>query len=250
LLGGISVMKLSATKFLAIFVIGIGFAPLLRAQQAVTVASASTAQTEARPVSTAVDEGRPVPGVRYPRYRICLGDVMDLSFPLSPELNQKLTVQPDGYVTLTGAGSIHVVGLTVPEVTESVKKAYAKMLHDPIVDVDLATFQKPSFVVLGQVGKPGQYELRSDLTLTEAVAVAGGFAPTAKTEVMFFRQVSSNWAEVKKIKINDLLNGKNLEEVHIQPGDMIFVPEKSITKFRKYVPYSFGMSFNPAAVAY
>ncbi len=243
-------MKLSAAKAVAILIIGMGFTSMLRAQQGVTVASATTPQVGEKTAPAATDESRPVPGVRYPRYRVCLGDVLDLSFPLSPELNQKPTVQPDGYVTLAGAGSIHVVGLTVPEVTESVKKAYAKILHDPIVNVDLATFQKPSFVVLGQVGKPGQYELRSDLTLTEAVAVAGGFAPTAKTEVMFFRPVSSNWAEVKKIKVNDLLSGKNLEEVHIQPGDMIFVPEKAITKFRKYVPYSFGMSFNPAAVGY
>jgi hypothetical protein len=48
--------------------------------------------------------------------------------------------------------------------------------------------------------------------------------------------------EAKELKLKDLLHGKNVEEdVSMRPGDMIFVPEKTITKIRKYVPYSFGV---------
>jgi hypothetical protein len=51
--------------------------------------------------------------------------------------------------------------------------------------------------------------------------------------------------EVKRLNIKDILNGKNVnEEAHLSPGDMIFVPEKAITKFRKYVPYSFGAGYS------
>jgi polysaccharide export outer membrane protein len=185
---------------------------------------------------------------RNPRYRICRGDVLVLSFPLSPELNQKVTVQPDGFISLQSTGYVHIEGLTVADVVESVKKAYAGTLHDPIVDVDLADFQKPFFTVLGQVGKPGQYDLRYDITVTQAVAVAGGFAPTAKTQVFLYRAVSSNWAEVRELKIKDILNGRNIsEDVHLRPGDMIFVPEKAITKFQRYVPYGIGINpYNPS----
>src|SRR5262249_49745647 len=151
------------------------------------------------------------------------------------ELNQKVTVQPDGYISLQGAGSLYVAGLTLPGVIEAVKKAYAKTLHDPIVDVDLVDFQKPFFSVLGQVGKPGQYDLRYDITVTQAIAMAGGFAPTAKTQVFLYRAVSSNWAEVRELKIKDVLKGKNIhEDVHLRPGDMIFVQEKTITKIQRY----------------
>ena len=55
--------------------------------------------------------------------------------------------------------------------------------------------------------------------------------------------------EVKRFNLKDILNGKNVnEDAVIQPGDMIFVPEKFITNFRKYVPYSLGLytSVNPA----
>lgn len=212
------------------------------AQHAVTV------PTDASTSSTQGGAPRPTALERNPRYKICRDDVLVISFPLSPELNQKVIVQPDGYISLQNAGELHIEGLTVPGVVEAIKKAYAGTLHDPIVDVDLADFQKPIFTVLGQVGKPGQYNLRNDITVTQAIAVAGGFESTAKTQVFLYRSVSANWAEVRELKIKDLLNGKHIEEdVHLRPGDMIFVPEKAITKFRKYVPYSISL---PPPIAY
>jgi polysaccharide export outer membrane protein len=186
------------------------------------------------------------PGQRYPRYKISADDVMELHFPLSPEYDQSVTVQPDGYISLIGANSIHVQGLSVPELVDAVKTAYAKILHDPIISVDLTDFQKPFFVVSGQVNKPGQYDLRSDITVSEAIAIAGGFAPTAKTQVFLYHRVSSGWMEVKQLKLKDILHGKNVDEdAMMHPGDMIFVPEKFITNFRKYVPYSFGIYATP-----
>jgi polysaccharide export outer membrane protein len=186
------------------------------------------------------------PAERNPRYQIGRDDILSLSFPLSPELNQKVMVQPDGFIGLQNVGSIYVEGLTVPEVIEAVKKAYSKVLHDPIVDADLVDFQKPCFTVLGQVGKPGQYDLRRDITVTQAIAVAGGFAPTAKTQVFLYRSVSANWAEVRELKIKDILHGKNIaEDAHLRPSDMIFVPEKAITKFQRYVPYTISSGVYP-----
>ena len=54
--------------------------------------------------------------------------------------------------------------------------------------------------------------------------------------------------EVKHYNLKDFLNGKNVnEDAEVKPGDMIFIPEKAITNFRKYVPYSFGVYANPTA---
>jgi polysaccharide export outer membrane protein len=175
---------------------------------------------------------------RYPRYRIQREDVLLLSFPLSPELNQTVTVQPDGYINLQNAGSVQVQGLTVPELVEELKKAYTGVLHNPVINVDLKDFQKPFFTVSGQVGKPGKYDLRSDITIAEAIAVAGGLAPTAKTQIFLFHRTSNDWFEVKKVNLKGILNGKDVnEDALLKPGDMIYVPEKFITNFRKYVPY-------------
>jgi polysaccharide export outer membrane protein len=176
---------------------------------------------------------------RYPRYVIQREDVLLISFPLSPELNQTVTVQPDGFINLQTAGSLHVQGMTVPGIMEALKEAYAGILHDPSINVDLEDFQKPFFTVTGQVGKPGQYELRSDITVAEAIAVAGGLQSTAKTQVFLFHRTSNDWFQVEKLNLKTIFNGKNVnEDATIRPGDMIFVPENYITKFRRYVPYS------------
>ena len=201
----------------------------------------------------ASDDGveHPVPGERNPRYRLNRSDVLALTFALSPEFNQNVTVQPDGYITLQGVGSINVLGLTLPETVEAIKKAYSKTLNDPIIDVDLTDFQKAYFIVTGQVNKPGQYDLRYDLTVSEAIAVAGGFLPTAKTQVFLYRRSQTGWVEAKELKLKDFLHGKNVtEDAEMRPGDMIFVPEKTITKIRKYIPYSVGIPLSPTPAVY
>jgi protein involved in polysaccharide export with SLBB domain len=236
-------MKKQWSRILSLFVV----APLLSCPAATQApqerALPAGGNANALPESVNGSADHVAPAERNPRYKICRDDILVLSFPLTPELNQKVIVQPDGFISLQSAGNIRVEGLTVPGVVEAVKKAYASRLHDPIVDVDLADFQKPFFTVLGQVGKPGQYDLRYDTTVTQAIAVAGGFAATAKTQIFLYRAVSSNWAEVRELKIKDILNGKNIsEDVHLRPGDMIFVPEKAIAKFRKYVPYNIDIS--------
>ena len=176
---------------------------------------------------------------RYPRYIIQRQDVLKLSFPISPEMNQTVTVQPDGYINLQDAGGLHVQGLTVPELVDALKKAYAGVLHDPIINVDLEDFQKAFFTVSGQVGKPGKYDLRSNITIAEALAIAGGMTPEAKTQIFLFHKTSSGWVETRKVNMKDILKGKNVnEDASIKPGDMIYVPEKFIANFKKYVPYS------------
>src|SRR5437899_8999148 len=77
---------------------------------------------------------------RYPRYKIRAGDQFDVTFDLSPEFNQTLTVQPDGFVALRGVGDLHVADETVPELTATLRKAYAKILNDPIISVVLKDF--------------------------------------------------------------------------------------------------------------
>jgi polysaccharide biosynthesis/export protein len=221
----------------------------LCAQETSPADSSAAPLTTASPVQNPSDVDRPALEHRNPLYRIHRDDVLSLSFPLSPEFNQIVTVQPDGYVNLQGVGILYIQNMTVPEVVEAVKQAYAKMLHDPIIDLNLTDFQKPFFVVFGQVTKPGQYDLRYDTTVSEAIAIAGGFTPEAKTQILLYHRVSDGWVEVRKLNLKDILHGKNVnEDAEMQPGDMIFVPEKFITNFRKYIPYSIGMYTNPQAL--
>jgi polysaccharide export outer membrane protein len=210
------------------------------------------------PVPTATDQGSVAPATnphgtpslqdRHPRYRVNPSDVLSISFALSPEINETVTVQPDGFITLANVGSVYVQGQTAPEIVETLNTAYAKTLHEPIITVDLKNFQAPQFTIFGQVKRPGQYPLRHDTTVSEAIAVGGGFESSAKTQVFLLHRVSSDWLEVKKFNIKDIVHGKkSSEDVRLQADDMIFVPETFFSKFRQYIPY--GVGVNPLAVA-
>jgi polysaccharide export outer membrane protein len=176
---------------------------------------------------------------RAPEYRIGRDDVLTITFPLTTEFNQTVTVQPDGFISLMDGVSLRVQGLTIPEFTEQLRTAYHSVLHDPVIGIDVKDFQKPIFTIFGQVNKPGEYELRRDTTLPEAMALGGGLAPTSRTQVFLMRRMpGTSQFEVKKINLRLTLQGKVVEEqVYLQPGDVVFVPEKFITKFKKYVTY-------------
>ena len=242
-------IRIHIYRTVAIAILLWGGAAILQAQvaQAVPAFNLEAANT-ATPAPNTTTSSEPQLEQRYPRYIIQRQDVLKLSFPLSPEMNQTVTVQPDGYINLENAGGLHAQGLTVPELVDALKKAYAGVLHDPIVNVDLDNFQKPFFTASGQVGKPGKYLLRSDITIAEALAIAGGMTPEAKTQIFLFHKTSNGWVETRKVNMKDILKGKNVnEDASIKPGDMIYVPEKFIANFKKYVPYSFngGTYFTP-----
>lgn len=187
---------------------------------------------------------------RNPRYQLRKSDSFDVDFAFSPELNQTLAVQPDGYVTLKEVGSVYVEGQTVPELTQTLKTAYASILHDPVIAISLRDFEKPYFIASGQVTKPGKYDLRGPLTVTEAVAIAGGFNDNAKhSQVVLFHPTPDGVFETKLLNVKQLLASRNLsEDIYVQPGDMLYVPQSMISKIRKFIPNSsMGAFYNPAA---
>jgi polysaccharide export outer membrane protein len=176
---------------------------------------------------------------RYPRYRISPSDQFDVNFELSPEFNQlAVEVQPDGFVNLRSVGDIYVAGQTVPELTETLRVAYGKMLHDPLISIVLKDFQKPFFIADGQVGRPGKYDLRGDTTLTEAIAIAGGFTDNSRhSQVLLFRRISDQWTEARIINVKKMEKAGNLKEDPVlHPGDMLFVPKSTYSKIEKYIP--------------
>jgi polysaccharide export outer membrane protein len=177
-------------------------------------------------------------GERHPLYRLSKSDTVDVNFTFSPDFNQSLTVQPDGFVELKGAGTLLVEGLTIPQMQQAVAYAYRTSLHEPEITVTLKDFDKPYFLASGEVARPGKYELRGDLTVAEAVAIAGGLTQQARhSQVVVFRRISAYVAESHVIDLKKMLDSHNLrEDVHLQPGDFIFVPQSRISKIRKYVP--------------
>src|SRR6201987_4459409 len=193
--------------------------------------------TAAKPVR-ADGLGNPLLGGECrPLYRLRPSDVVEVTFMVAPEFNQTLTVQPDGYITLRDAGAVLAQGLTIPQLGEAVRKAYTGYLHDPEAAVALKDFERPYFVVGGEVGKPGKYELRSDTTVAEAVQIAGGFTSQSKhSQVVLFRRINDDLVEARLLNLKKMLKQNGLkEDAHLRPGDLVYVPQNVISKISRFL---------------
>ncbi len=185
------------------------------------------------------------------RYRLHLSDVLGLSFPLTPEFDQTVTVEPDGYIALRGIGSISVLGRTLSETSAMIKNAYAKILHDPVITVELKEFEKPYFIVGGEVGHSGKFDLRGDTNVVEALEIAGGFKDSAKhSKVMLFHRTEGGWALAQSVNVKKMLQKGDLEEAaYLQPGDFLYVPKNTLSKMSRFNPTtSMGAYLNPMSV--
>jgi polysaccharide biosynthesis/export protein len=202
-----------------------------------TGANRQISETAAAKSGQADGTGNPQLGGRRPLYRLIRSDVIAMSFTLSPEFDQILTIQPDGYVVLKDAGPVLAQGLTLEEFRQAVIRAYTGYLHDPQITVVLKDFERPYFVAGGEVGKPGKYELRSPINIVEAVEIAGGFTHSAKhSQVLLFRHVNDDLIEAHAYDIKKMLKQRMLTEAaQLQPGDLVFVPRNAVSKMEPFL---------------
>jgi protein involved in polysaccharide export with SLBB domain len=233
---------------LAICLTALGTVAAQSQQAESMVPSSPPANSDRVSGSGAEREHSPMLRHRDRRYQLHSADVLELNFHFTPEFNQTVTVQPDGYITLRGVEGIRVEGQTIPEVTKSLQTAYTNILHDPVINVELKDFEKPYFIVGGEVGHPGKFDLRGETTATEAVAIAGGLRDSAKhSQVLLFRRVPGGWAQSTKINMKKMLHEANVDEdAQVQAGDFLYVPKNTLSKIERFIPTSsIGMYASP-----
>ncbi len=201
-------------------------------QQILEIAGSSTTAgtSPSSTATTGFDE-------RQPRYAITAGDIFDVNFEFSPELNQTIAVQPDGFVTLREVGEVYVEGKTIGEVTEAIRAKYSTILQDPSISIVLRDFDKPYFVVGGEVKSPGKFELRGTITVAQAIALAGGFTDAAKhSHVLVFHRQTDAGLGVKTLNVKRMINDADLaEDIDLHPGDMVYVPQNFLSKVKGFV---------------
>jgi len=172
-----------------------------------------------------------------PQYQIQPGDVMEVHYRYTPEYDQTVTVQPDGYITLNLVGNVKVSQATVEEARTAIIKQASERLNQPEVSITLKDFQKPYFVVAGQVASPGKFDMRENTTALQAVMMAGGFKDTAKSsKIVLFRKINSDTAEVKVLDLKKIDKTSSLErDIALQNGDMLLVPQNAAAKFERFM---------------
>jgi polysaccharide biosynthesis/export protein len=171
------------------------------------------------------------------RYLLQPGDVLDIQYRYTPEFNQTVTVQPDGYVSLQIGGDLKIAGRDLDQVRAAILSKASARLESPELIVILKEFQRPYVVVAGEVVQPGKFEMREKLTAIQAVLLAGGFKDSAKSsQVLVFRKLNADTAEVRNLDFRTLKQTSDLEnDLTLQAGDMILVPRNRISKIERYV---------------
>src|SRR6185503_12481840 len=115
-------------------------------------------------------------------YRLCPNDLVRVKVFQEDDLTTEMRLGRDGSSTFPLLGVVNLAGKTVEEAAASLRDALGKdYLVNPQITLTVVEYAKRRFTVLGQVQKPGSYELPSEesVTLLQAIAMAGGFTRLA-----------------------------------------------------------------------
>ena len=145
------------------------------------------------------------------------------------DLRSSGRLNPEGNMSVPLLGSVHLAGLTLTQAASRLTELYGRdYLVNPKVNVMLLGYAKRRFSILGQVGRPGSYEMPesspSGIDLLEAIALAGGYTRIAAPERITVRRQGANGDQVFKVnakKFNKSGSGGFL----VEPGDTITVGE-------------------------
>lgn len=148
-------------------------------------------------------------------YRLDAGDKLRVTVYREPELSGEFTVNSAGAVALPLMGEVPVKGLTSSEVEAELTRRFASggLLRDPRISVDIYDYR--TFAILGEVQRPGVFPAKDGVTLTDAVAMAGGYTYRANERSLLIRR--GNQGPYYSVDVN--------ADVRVEPGDAIKVEE-------------------------
>lgn len=145
-----------------------------------------------------------------------------------------ITIPPSGRISLALIpGGLFVNGKTVDEVSELIKKRYDEYIIDPEVTVSLDKAASYRYSIVGDVGQPGIRLMNRRMTVTEAIAEAGGVLSTGnKSGVVLLRRQQDNTMAQIRIDVAAIYKGKAPDSTFLIPGDQIFVPGNRMKKLQ------------------
>lgn len=156
-------------------------------------------------------------------YVISANDIVEVTVYGELDLSVTARVATDGTMSYPLLGNISAAGFTVRELEKNITDLLASdYLVSPQISVFVKEYAKIS--ILGQVRNPGSYQMKESLTLTQAVALAGGFDDTADTSMVKIIRGKDEKKETLKIDVDQVLT-KESPDVEIRPNDTIIVEE-------------------------
>jgi polysaccharide biosynthesis/export protein len=226
---------LSSAVVLALVYPSISWAEgLLPAEQPASYSAVSTLQKPLNPVL----KGRVQ--TLDSKYTLAPGDTISMSVYGVPEYEQKdLTIRPDGYVTVNPVGEIDAAGKDVQALSQAISEKLSRYVKNPDVAVSVTKFHPAIVYILGAVQKPGAYEIHGDidrpdssstllargrLSVSNLIANAGGI--TQDADVQHVAVKHNNTQGEQSVDLAKMLrDGDTSQDVMVQSGDTIYVPE-------------------------
>lgn len=187
-------------------------------------------------------------------YRIVAGDQLALKFFYAPELNESVTVRPDGKINLLLVGDVQAAGLAPAQLAQQLRAAYTQTLRYPEVAVEIEKgFGMQQIFVGGEVTHPGVQPLTPSLTLMRALIAAQGLKDSAApSRVLILRRDANGASQVTKIDVATQMRGGHASDPVLQPYDVVLVPPSRVARLNKWIdlyirrnlPVSVGFSYD------
>ena len=164
-------------------------------------------------------------------------DAVRFRFLYWPELDDEQVIRPDGKISLLMVGEVQAQGKTPAELQQELTYLYEPMLRDPEINVVVSNLASNRAYVFGSVMAPGVILLEGKQTLLGAIAEAGGFLePNAnKSMVVVVRDIEGH-QYARSVNIKETINNPGaVATFYIEPYDIVYVPETTITKMNQFV---------------
>ena len=169
-------------------------------------------------------------------YIVGPGDVLAVHVFYEPQLSGSFRVDNDGYFGYPFLGRVNAGGRTVSAIGALLKEKLSEgYLRNPQVTVDVEQFRSQSVFVMGEVRTPGKYILSGSITLLDALAQAGSPTPAAGAEILILHPTAGTAegptlpnqrdAEVMRVNLREIEDGRLSRNMTIRDGDTIFVPK-------------------------
>jgi polysaccharide export outer membrane protein len=184
-------------------------------------------------------EPRLAPGAAL---RVGPGDLLRVEIWGDGEVTRRVTIGPDGRATVPLLGPVPLAGRTVTEVADTISTGLKRYIREPVASVALLDCKSQRVEVLGEVYEPGTYSWYEGDTVVTAVERAQGFIPaTAAFWRVHLIRGALERPRVYKVDLERLLDGEpGVEDVPVEPGDIIYVPPRWATSFDRFVAQAFG----------
>jgi polysaccharide biosynthesis/export protein len=176
----------------------------------------------------------------FTTYRLGPEDVISVTvFGQDRYSRAGITIPPSGKISLALIpGGLFVNGKTTEEVEQLIRKRYDEYIIDPQVSVSLDKASSYRYSILGDIAQPGVKLMARRMTVTEAIAEAGGVLPTGNRSgvVVLRKQLNGNLAPIR-VDVAAIYKGKAPDSTYLIPGDQIVVPGNKLKKFDAIMKY-------------